>query len=230
MKDTNKHVTPSPAAPALVRHSTGLAPLDHVLGGGLVEASVVLLAGLPGIGRTVLTLQVLGGLKHQCLYATGEETREHVEGTARRIGALTPRLSVLSERNLKTIFAHAREIGARTIAVDSIQTLICEDVNARAGSLAQLRTCISRLVLYAKSTNTTLWLVGHVTGHGDVAGPKTIEHDVDVVLKLSHSAQSDERIVSCLKKNRFGSTDASGRFELTAKGFVPVSTGWRLGS
>jgi DNA repair protein RadA/Sms len=208
----------------LERNSTGLPPLNHVLGGGLVTASIILLAAPPGVGKTSLTLQVLAGLGHQCLYASGEETREHVEGTARRVGALTPRVSVRSERNLKTIFAGARAMRARTIAIDSIQTLLCEDVDGRAGSLTQLRKCLSRLVLYARATDTTFWLIGHVTGGGDVAGPKTIEHDVDVVLKLSQGATLNgrERILRCPNKNRFGPTNAVGYFELSAKGFVPV--------
>src|SRR4029077_4759718 len=152
------------------------------LGGGLVAASVVLLAGPSGIGRSTLSLQMLAGLGHSCLYASGEETREHLEGIARRVGALTPRLSVLSERNLATIFAHAREVRAKTIVVDTIQTMICEDVNGRLGSLTQLKACVSRLVHYAKTNDTTFWLIGQITNGGDIAGPKTIQHDVDVVL------------------------------------------------
>lgn len=208
------------------RASTGLPPLDHVLGGGLVPASVVLLAAPPGLGKTTLSLQMLAGLGHRCLYATGEETREHVEGVARRIGALTPHLSVLPERNLAKIFDQAREVHAQTIVVDSIQTMICEDVNGRAGSLPQVKQGVSRLVHYAKTNDTTIWLIGHVTRDGDVAGPKTIEHDVDSVLKLSRGAKFDgnERILRCPDKNRFGSTNAVGYFELTVKGFAPVSS------
>ena len=108
---------------SFVRDSTGLPPLDHVLGGGLVAASVVLLASPPGVGKSSLTLQMLAGLGHRCLYVTGEETREQIAGTARRIGALTPRLFVLCERDLAKIFEHARSMHAQTIAIDSIQKL-----------------------------------------------------------------------------------------------------------
>jgi DNA repair protein RadA/Sms len=209
-----------------MRARTGMAPLDHVLGGGLVAASVALLAGPPGIGRSTVSLQMLAGLEHRCLYASGEETREHLEGMARRIGALTPRLSVLSERNLATIFLHAREIRAQTVVVDTIQTMLCEDVNGRHGSPTQVKACVSRLVTYAKTNDTTIWIIGHVTGNGDVANPKTVEHDVDVVLKLSRGAkfEGNERILRCPNKNRFGPTNTIGHFELTAKGFVPART------
>lgn len=231
-------VVPSSSAPvpiteiaetSFVRDSTGLAPLDNVLGGGLVAASVVLLASPPGIGKSSLTLQMLAGLGHRCLYVTGEETREQIAGTARRIGALTPRLFVLCERDLAKILAHARAMRAQTIAIDSIQKMICQDVNGRAGSPGQLKECTARLVTYAKSNDTALWLIGHVTGDGDVAGPRTIEHDVDVLLELSQGAkfEGNERILTCSNKNRFGATNVTGRFELTAKGFVAVDAdGW----
>lgn len=236
--DDDDIVTPLSPAPvpiteiteaSFVRDSTGLPPLDHVLGGGLVVASVVLLASPPGIGKTSLSLQMLNGLGHRCLYVTGEETREQIAGTARRIGALTPRLFVLCERDLATIFAHARSMRAQTIAIDSIQKMICEDVTGRAGSPGQLKECTARLVHYAKKNDTALWLIGHVTSDGDVAGPKTIEHDVDVVLELSQGAkfEGNERVLSCSSKNRFGPTNVVGRFELTAKGFVSVDAdGW----
>ena len=217
------------AETSFVRDSTGLPPLDHVLGGGLVAASVVLLASPPGIGKTSLTLQMLFGLGHRVLYVSGEETREQIAGTARRIGVLTPRLFVLCERDLARILAHARSMRAQTIAIDSIQKMVCEDVNGRAGSPGQLKECTSRLVHYAKKNDTALWLIGHVTGDGDIAGPKTIEHDVDVVLEMSQGPKFDgnERVLACGNKNRFGATNVVGRFELTAKGFVSVDAdGW----
>lgn len=176
-----------------------------------------------------LTLQMLVGLGHRCLYVTGEETREQVAGTARRIGALNPRLFVLAERNLSKIFVHARAMRAQTIAVDSIQKMICEDVGGRAGSPAQLKECTARLVTYAKTHDTALWLIGHVTGDGDIAGPKTIEHDVDVVLEMDKGPkfEGNERILRCPSKNRFGPTSVTGHFELTAKGLIPVDAdGW----
>ena len=212
-----------------VRDSTKLPPLDHVLGGGLVVASVVLLASPPGIGKTSLTLQMLDGLGHRCLYVTGEETCVQVAATARRIGAASSKIYPIAERNLDKIFAKARSVRAQTIAIDSIQKMRCEDVSGRPGSPAQLKECTARLVQYAKGTGTALWLIGHVTGDGDVAGPKTIEHDVDVVLELEQGTQleGNERILKCSGKNRFGPTNVEGRFELTAKGFVSIDAdGW----
>jgi DNA repair protein RadA/Sms len=211
------------------RDLTRLPPLDHVLGGGLVVASVVLLAAPPGTGKTSLTLQMLDGLRHRGLYVTGEETEGQVAATARRIGAASDRIYVLAERNLEKIFAHARAMCAQTIAIDSIQKMICDDVNGRAGSTTQLKECTARLVQYAKTTGTALWLIGHVTSDGEIAGPKTIEHDVDVVLELDRGPkfEGNERILNCSSKNRFGPTNVVGRFELTPKGFVSVDAdGW----
>jgi len=217
------------AETSFVRDSTGLAPIDHVLGGGLVAASVVLLASPPGIGKSSLTLQLLAGLGHRCLYVTGEETREQVRGTAQRVNALSPRLFVLPENDLEKILVHAKTMRAQTIAIDSIQKMVCEDVNGRAGSPTQLKECTARLVTYAKKNDTAIWIIGHVTGDGDIAGPKTIEHDVDVVLELSQGTkfEGNERVLRCSGKNRFGPTNVAGYFELTPTGLVPVDMdGW----
>ena len=124
---------------------------------------------------------------------------------------------------------HARAMRAQTIAIDSMQKMLCEDINGRAGSTTQLRECTARLVQYAKTTGTAVWLIGHVTGDGDIAGPKTVEHDVDVVLDLDSGSkfEGNERILRCAGKNRFGPTNVVGRFELTAKGLVAVDEdGW----
>lgn len=217
------------AETSFVRDSTGLAPIDHVLGGGLVAASVVLLASPPGIGKSSLTLQLLAGLGHRCLYVTGEETREQVRGTAQRVNALSPRLFVLPENDLARILVHAKAMRAQTIAIDSIQKMTCEDVNGRAGSPTQLKECTARLVTYAKKNDTAIWIIDHVTGDGDIAGPKTIEHDVDVVLELSQGTkfEGNERILRCSGKNRFGPTNVAGHFELTPTGLNPVDMdGW----
>jgi DNA repair protein RadA/Sms len=171
---------------------------------------------------------MLVGLRHRCLYVSGEETKEQVAGTARRIGAVSNRVYVLAEQNLTRIFAQAKKMRAQTIVIDSIQKMRCEDVNGRAGSPAQLKECTARLVDYAKTTDTALWLIGHVTSDGDIQGPKTIEHDVDVVLELTQGAklEGSERILRS-SKNRFGATNVVGRFELTAKGFVSIDAdGW----
>ena len=211
------------------RDSTGLAPLDYVLGGGLARGSVVLLASPPGIGKSSLSLQMLDGLGHRCLYVTGEETREQIATTARRIGVASDRIFPLAERSLDKIFAKARAKRPQTIAIDSIQKMICEDVNSRPGSPTQLKECTARLVQHAKETGTTIWIIGHVTNDGDVAGPRTIEHDVDVVLELEQGArfEGNERILRCNGKNRFGAANLVGYFEITDRGFAPVDgDGW----
>jgi len=213
-----------------VRTSTGLPPLDHVLGGGLVDGSVVLLASPRGIGKSSLSLQMLAGLvDQQTLYVSGEETVAQVAATARRINAATPNLSVYVERNPARIFAHARKMRAKTIVIDSIQKMVCDEVNGRAGSPAQVKECTAHFVDFAKSTNTVLWIIGHVTGDGAIAGPTTIEHDVDVVLELTAGLklEGNERIIRCLGKNRFGPSNLVGSFELTDKGLRPVDAdGW----
>jgi predicted ATP-dependent serine protease len=217
------------AEATFVRDSTNLGPLDHVLGGGLVEASVVLLASPPGIGKSSLTLQMLNGLGHRCLYVSGEETREQIAATARRIGAASNKIYVLVERNLEKIFDKARKCRAQTIAIDSIQKMFCEDVGGRTGSTSQLKECTDRLVQFAKTSYAALWLIGHVTSDGDAAGPKTIEHDVDVLLTLEKGMRFDgnERILRCEAKNRFGATNVVGRFEMTPRGLVAVDPdGW----
>lgn len=202
------------------RVPTGLPALDHVLNGGLVEGSTTLLAGRPGIGKTTLTLQMLDGLGCRCLYVTGEETREHVEARARRVGAMSDRVHVLAERSLEEILKQAQSMHAQALAIDTIQMLSCEHVRGRPGLPAQLRGCTARLIDYAGTTGTTLWLVGHLTACGDIAGPITIVHSVDVVLRLDQ--EDDARILSCPGKNRFGPTNVVGRLKLTAEGFVEV--------
>jgi DNA repair protein RadA/Sms len=212
----------------LVRDSTGLAPLDLVLGGGLGVATVILLAASPGVGKSTLTFQMLDGLGQRCLYVTGEETQEAVGATARRIGVVSSRISVLPEWRLEKIFAHARALRVQTIAIDSIQKMTCADISSRAGSATQVKESTARLVHYAKTTKTTIWIIGHVTSDGDIAGPKTIEHDVDVVLELEAGPKfgGNERILRPLK-NRHGATNVVGYFELTAQGFVAVDPdGW----
>jgi len=212
-----------------VRDSTGLPPLDAVLGGGMVVASVVLLAAVPGCGKSSLTLQMLNGLGHRCLYVTGEETREQIAATARRIGAASSKVFVFVENDLDKIFAKARRLRAQTIAIDSIQKMSCSDINSRPGSHVQLKECTARLVQYAKTSGTSLWLIGHVTNDDTIAGPRTLSHDVDVVLELDQGAGfgGNERILRCAGKNRYGPTNVVGHLEMTPKGLKSVDgDGW----
>lgn len=217
------------AESTLERYSTGFTALDHVLGGGLVKGAVVLLASPPGVGKTSLTLQMLNGLQHRCLYVTGEETCEQVAATARRVNAASSNIYPFAEHRLDKVFAKARKVRAKTIAIDSIQKMLCKGVAGRAGSPTQLKESSAQLVAYAKDTGTPLWIIGHVTSDGDIAGPRTIEHDVDVVLELVPGLKfgGNERILQCSGKNRFGPTNVKGHFELTADGFVGIDAdGW----
>src|SRR4029077_18327839 len=212
----------SPRAPGLrSRVLTRLPALDHVLNGGLVKGSTTLLAGRPGTGMTTLTLQMLNGLRVRSLYVTGEETREHVEAKARRVSAMSDRICVRAERRLDEIITRARSMRAQALSIDTIQMLSCGHVKGRPGLPAQLRGCTARLIDYAGTTGTTLWLVGHLTACGDIAGPITIVHSVDVVLRFDQ--EDDKRILRCPDKNRFGPTNAVGRLKLTAEGFVEVN-------
>lgn len=215
--DKSENAPPSPWG-TFTRHSTGLAPLDHVLGGGLVNSSVVLLTGAPGAGKTSLALQMLNGLAHRSLYVTGEETEAQVTETARRLGVTSKNIYMCVERSLETILEHARKQGSQTIVIDTIETMICEDVRARAGSMAQhLKECAKRLINYVKTTGATLWINRVPSGMLDHA----LRFEADTALEIIHGAKSADRILRSFK-NRFGSIDAQGIFQLTAKGLVPL--------
>jgi len=214
---------------ALERYLTGLGPLDHVLGGGLVAASVVLLASTRGVGKTTLSLQVLRGLGLRSMYVTAEETRDQVSMTAHRIGAVSDDLYILAKHDLGGILDKAQKYRMRALVVDSIQRVSCSDVDGRPGTPTQVKECTLRLVRYAKRTRSMIWVIGHVTSDGEVAGPTTIEHDVDVLIELvqGQGKQGRERILRALGKNRFGPAFHEGRFELTDTGLVPVDEdGW----
>ena len=178
-----------------------------------------MLAGRPGTGKTTLTLQMLDGLRQRCLYVTGEETREHVEAMARRVGSLSDRIYVLAEQRLEEILAQAQSMHAQALAIDTIQMLRCAHVRGRPGLPAQIRGCMARLIDYAGTTGTTLWFVGHLTAGGDVASPITIVHSVDVVLRLD---KEYEEWILRVDKNRFGPVNVVERLKLTAEGFVEV--------
>jgi DNA repair protein RadA/Sms len=211
------------------RDPTELSPLDAVLGGGLVPGSVVLIGGEPGCGKSSLVMQAASGLRLRCLYATGEETIEQAAGNARRINAATSKVYIVAEIDIDTVLAHARSIRAQVVVIDSIQTLACADLGSGAGSPGQMRECAGRLVRFAKTTGTSVLLIGHVTNDGSLAGPKTLKHLVDVVLDLEAGAGCDgnERVLRCAGKNRFGPSNVVGKFELTARGLVPFDAdGW----
>jgi len=206
------------------RLASRIGELDRVLGGGLVAGCLVLLGGDPGIGKSTLLVQALAGLatpSRSVLYATGEESVAQTAMRARRVGAATDRLSVVAETNVERILAHAETARPGILAVDSIQTVYTPMLDSIPGSLAQVRECASRLMQYAKTSGVPTILVGHVTKDGGLAGPKTLEHLVDVVLQLEGDG-GPYRILRA-HKNRFGSTQEIGVFEMRGGGMAEVS-------
>lgn len=213
----------------LPRDSTGLAPLDAVLGGGLVVGSAVVLGSEPGAGKSTLTMQTLYGLGLRALYASGEESVPQCAARARRIGAASKKTLIVAETDVDVIIEHARRTRAQIVVVDSIQTAVCSKLGGGPGSPGQVRGATSRLVQFAKSTNTTLWIIGHVTNDGALSGPKTLKHLVDVVLELEVGARFDgnERILRCGAKNRFGAANVVGHFEMGPGGLAAADgDGW----
>ena len=205
------------------RRATLIGELDRVLGGGLVAGSMVLLGGDPGVGKSTLLIQALAGLARDrgVLYATGEESVAQTAMRARRVGAAAERLSLVAETDVERILAHAAAFRPSILAVDSIQTVYTPMLDSIPGSLAQVRECASRLVQFAKTTGTPTIVVGHVTKDGALAGPKTLEHLVDVVLQL----EGDGGPYRFLRahKNRFGSTQELGVFEMRGAGLEGVA-------
>ncbi len=201
---------------------TGIRLVDELLDGGLVVSGVYLLASSPGSGKSSVTLQILAALDLPVLYATGEETIAQIAKTARRIGAAADKVLIRRDAILESVLEHARADRAHVIAIDSLQKLYSLAIDSVAGSRAQIAFCTARLVEYAKDNGTTVWIIGHVTGDGSVAGPKTIEHDVDVVFELERGRRGERTLRYASGKNRFGLDTLSLRFEMTTKGLVPI--------
>ena len=213
------------AASRLTRWETGMDEFDFVLGGGVVPGSLVLVGGEPGIGKSTLLLQCAGRLEAAgvpTLYVSGEESVEQVRLRADRLEEDAASVHVLPEVRVEAILARARSLGAQIVVVDSIQTMYTEDLEGAPGNVGQVRECAARLMRFAKDTGASVVLVGHVTRGGVIAGPKTLEHMVDTVLYFEDDAGSDFRILRAVK-NRFGSVDEVGVFEMTTRGLQPVA-------
>jgi len=214
------------------RLKTGIGELDRVLGGGMVDGCLVLLGGEPGVGKSTLLVQALAGLSRsdpgrpgakprKVLYATGEESVAQTAMRARRVGAAAAQLSVVAETDVERILSLVRAEPPSILAIDSIQTVYTPMLDSIPGSLAQVRECASRLMQYAKTSGVPTILVGHVTKDGGLAGPKTLEHLVDVVLQLEGDG-GPYRILRA-HKNRFGSTQEIGVFEMRGGGMAEVT-------
>ncbi|CAN5513691.1 DNA repair protein RadA [soil metagenome] len=198
--------------------------LDRVLGGGLVRGSLILLGGDPGIGKSTLVLQTAAGLasaERKVLYVSGEESAQQIKLRADRLGVPGEHLLVLSETNLQVALDAAEETQPGLLIIDSIQTAYLDDLNSAAGSVSQVRECTARLMQWAKPRNIPVLIVGHVTKEGAIAGPRVLEHMVDVVLYLEGERHHHYRILRGVK-NRFGSTDEVGVFEMADAGLREV--------
>lgn len=206
------------------RLSVPLREFNHVLGGGIVPGSVILLGGDPGVGKSTLLLQLACLLANdvRVLYVTGEESPEQVKLRADRLGPVPAAVRVMAESDVDAVLAVAASEAPAVLIVDSIQTMKTEDLESVAGSVAQVRESASRLVGLAKSSGTAIFLVGHVTKDGSLAGPKVLEHMVDVVLQLEGDRFQMYRILRGTK-NRFGPTHEIGVFDMHDSGLVEVN-------
>jgi DNA repair protein RadA/Sms len=206
------------------RRPTGIGELDRVLGGGLVRGAVILLGGDPGIGKSTLLLQALSLLSGACatLYVSGEESAQQVALRGRRLGLPAAGLKVLAEIQLEKVLAALGSEKPEVAVIDSIQTVYSEALQSAPGSVAQVRECAAQLTRFAKTSGTTLLLVGHVTKEGAIAGPRVLEHMVDSVLYFEGDTHSSFRLVRAIK-NRFGAVNELGVFAMTDRGLRGVS-------
>ncbi len=206
----------------LERIATGIGELDRALGGGLVPGQVALLGGDPGIGKSTLLLQALSTFSGEVLYLTGEESVEQVALRARRLGLEAAGVRLLAETQLERVLGALESARVRVAVIDSIQTLWSENLQSAPGSVAQVRECAAQLTRHAKRTGTALFIVGHVTKEGAIAGPRVLEHIVDTVLYFEGDPHSAFRLVRAAK-NRFGAVNELGVFAMTEKGLRGVA-------
>ncbi|NLY12254.1 MAG: DNA repair protein RadA [Gammaproteobacteria bacterium] len=206
------------------RFSTQSSELDRVLGGGLVDGSVVLLGGDPGIGKSTILLQTLCNMAQTitALYVTGEESQQQVAMRARRLDLPQDKLKVMTETCIETILTVARREKPRVMVIDSIQTIFTEQLQSAPGGVAQVRESAALLVRYAKQSGTAIFLVGHVTKEGSLAGPRVLEHMVDTVLYFEGESDGRLRMLRAVK-NRFGAVNELGVFGMTDRGLKEVS-------
>jgi DNA repair protein RadA/Sms len=211
-------------ATAVDRISVPISELDRVLGGGLVPGTLVLIGGDPGIGKSTLVLQAaaaLAGVKGPVLYVSAEESAQQIRLRADRLGVRSGEVLVLSGTDLDEILASASAVSPSLLIVDSIQTVSVDDITSAAGSVSQVRECTARLMQWGKSRDIPIFIIGHVTKEGAIAGPRVLEHMVDAVLYLEGERHGHFRVLRAVK-NRFGSTDEVGVFEMAESGLREV--------
>jgi DNA repair protein RadA/Sms len=207
------------------RLRTAINEFDFVLGGGIVPGSMVLIGGEPGIGKSTLLLQVAGALQgkgQRVLYVSGEESPLQVKLRADRLDHTAADVELLTETLLETVLATAAGMEPAVMIVDSIQTIFTADLEGAPGNVGQVRECAARLMRFAKDSGTAVFVVGHVTKGGGIAGPKTLEHIVDTVLYFEGEGSLDHRVLRATK-NRFGGVDEIGVFRMTERGLVPIA-------
>ena len=213
-----------------LRHGSGMMEFDRTLGGGLVPGSLVLLGGDPGIGKSTLILQVAGSLSRKdlkALYVSGEESPQQVKMRAERLAIHSENLYLLAETCIERLFEKTKTLGPRLLVVDSIQTIYSDALPTAPGSIGQVREVSAQLLRWAKESGTPTFLIGHVTKDGAIAGPKVLEHIVDTVLYFEGDRSHAFRILRCVK-NRYGSTNEIGVFEMKSSGLAEVGNPSRI--
>lgn len=207
-----------------IRVSTNISEFDRILGGGLVQGSIVLIAGDPGIGKSTILLQTSGELSKQgkkVLYVTAEESSGQLKLRADRLGVNGEKLYIYPQTNLENIKAQIEEISPEFVIIDSIQAIYTQSITSSSGSVSQIRECCNILMQIAKTKNITILVIGHVTKDGNIAGPKVLEHMVDTVISFEGDKYKSYRMLRSMK-NRFGNTSEVGIFEMGSKGLTEV--------
>ncbi|MBE6674952.1 MAG: DNA repair protein RadA [Ruminococcaceae bacterium] len=207
--------------PEYIRSHTGICELDRVLGGGIVDGSVILLAGEPGIGKSTLLMQICSQIPSKILYVSGEESKGQLKLRGQRLGMKGEETYFMTETNIDTVLESADKLKPRIIIIDSIQTMIDPACASIPGSINQVKECATKLIAKAKGKGISIILVGHVNKEGTIAGPKILEHMVDAVLYFEGERIQSYRIIRAIK-NRFGSTNEIGVFEMTDTGLIEV--------
>ena len=224
--DNIKTSTPQKISNIVYREEDRLVTLDvefnRVLGGGIVPGSLILLGGEPGIGKSTLLLQVAIKLPYSTLYISGEESQSQIKMRANRMNYESDECYILTEISLESIFKQIQKIKPQILIIDSIQTLKTDLIDSAPGSISQIKTCTSELINFAKKTSTPVIIVGHITKDGNIAGPKILEHMVDTVLQFEGDRNHVYRILR-VNKNRFGSTNEIGVYEMNVKGLKEIS-------
>ena len=221
-----KSTTPQKISNIVYKEENRLATSDtefnRVLGGGIVPGSLTLLGGEPGIGKSTLLLQIAIRLPYSTLYVSGEESQSQIKMRANRMNHESDECYVLTEISLESIFKQIKKIQPQILIIDSIQTLKTELVDSAPGSVSQIKTCTSELINFAKKTSTPVIIIGHITKDGNIAGPKILEHMVDTVLQFEGDRNHVYRILR-VNKNRFGSTNEIGVYEMNVKGLKEIN-------